>query len=283
MWRFLFFLLVMRVHALAQPVVKHFIQVADSKVYVEESGRGKALILLHAGNMDHRMWAQQVGKFSQRFRVINCDLRGCGRTQDGDSTYLQTDALLAVMDSLHIKTASFAGVSLGAVVATAFALAHADRVDKLVLVSPGLIGIDLNHDSALVRYSRIMEKAEADHDMMAYTEAFVKAWVDGPVRNPTEVNSQVRKIAFSMAYENKAKRKPGVHLGFTYEPAQLQQLPNLRLPRLVIAGAKDMKDILLIAEAHRKQGARVVILPWVAHMLNMEQPAAFNKLVMDFL
>ena len=151
MYRIILFLLLIPPAVLAQRVTRHLIPVADSKVYVEESGKGKALILLHAGNMDHRMWEGQVGVLSKRFHVINCDLRGCGLTQDGDSTYLQTDALLTVMDSLGIGTASLAGVSLGAVVATAFALAHADKVNKLVLVSPGLIGIDLNHDSALAR------------------------------------------------------------------------------------------------------------------------------------
>ena len=284
MCRFLLsILLLLHGAASAQAVLKHTILVADSKVYVEESGKGKTLLLLHAGNMDHRMWDGQVNEFSKRFHVINCDLRGCGLTQDGDSTYLQSDALLAVMDSLHVQKASLAGVSLGSVAATAFALAHPERVDKLVLVSPGLIGIDLNHDSALVRYSRQMEEAEKNHDMTAYTELFVKAWVDGPARKPGELDGAIRKKAFQMAYENKSKRKPGVHLGFIYEPTQLQQLAQLRMPILVITGKKDMKDIRMIALEYRKKGARLVVLPSAAHMVNMEQPAAFNKVVLGFL
>lgn len=283
MYRFLLLSFIIHSAVSAQTVIKHTVQVADSKVYVEESGRGAPLLLLHAGNMDHRMWAGQVAVFSKRFRVINCDLRGCGLTQDGDSTYLQSDALLAVMDSLHIRKASLAGVSLGSVAATAFALAHPERVSKLVLVSPGLIGIDLDHDSVLVNYSRQMEEAEKNNDLMAYTELFVRAWVDGPVRKPEELNSAFRKRAFQIAYENKANRKPGVHPGFEYEPTQLQQLSRLHMPILVVVGNKDMKDIVMIATAHRKNGAKLVVLPAAAHMVNMERPAAFNTAVLGFL
>ena len=284
MYRFLLLLFLTIHHAVsAQTIIKHAIQVADSKVYVEESGKGSPLLLLHAGNMDHRMWDGQVAVFSKRFRVINCDLRGCGLTQDGDSTYLQSDALLAVMDSLHIRKASLAGVSLGSVAATAFALAHPQRVDKLVLVSPGLIGIDLDHDSVLVNYSRQMEEAEKRNDLMMYTEWFVRAWVDGPARKPGEPDSAFRKKAYQIVYENKTKRKPGVHLGFEYEPTQLQQLPRLHTPILVITGKKDMKDIRMIAGAYRKNGAKLVVLPSAAHMVNMEQPDAFNRAVLKFL
>lgn len=284
MYRNLFlFLLVVQQASLAQPVIRHAITVAGSQVYAEENGHGEALILLHAGNMDHRMWEAQVAPFSKHFRVISCDLRGCGLTQDGDSTYLQSDALLAVMDSLHIQQASFVGVSLGAVAATDFALAHAGRVKKLILVSPGLIGLDLNHDSALVRYSRQMEVAYKKGDTLAYTELFIRAWADGPHRRPGQVDSAFRRKAFAMAHENVAKRKPGVHPGLTYEPSQLQQLPQLRMPMLVITGAEDMIDIHMIAQEYKKHGARLVVIPNAAHMVNMERPVAFNRLVLDFL
>lgn len=267
----------------AQPVNKRFITVADSKVYVEESGHGAAIILLHAGNCDHRMWDNQMKKFNKYYRVITCDLRGCGLTQDGDSTYLQSDAILAIMDTLKIKSASFIGLSLGSVAATAFALTHPEKVDRLVLASPGLTGIDLNHDSALTTYSRQVAEATAKHDTAGMAEAFVQAWVDGPSRRPEEVDKDVRTKVFEMAYQNIAKRKKDVHIGLAYKPTQLEQLPELKMKILVIAGKKDMKDILMIAEVLKKYGAEVVLFPNAAHMVNMEQPERFNEEVLKFL
>lgn len=267
----------------SQPLIKHFIPVADSKVYVEETGIGPAVILLHAGNMDHRMWDGQVTVLSKQYRVINCDLRGCGLTQDGDSTYLQSDAILAIMDSLNIKKASFVGSSLGAVAATDFALTHPGRVNKMVLASPGLIGINLEHDSTLVNYQRQMATAFEKHDTIAYTELFIRSWFDGPYRKPSAVNKAVRKKAFTIAYETIRKRKAGVHLAFNYEPTQLERLQELHMPVMVIAGAKDMNDILMITDAWKKAGATTIVLPNVGHLLNMEQPILFSRYIFSFL
>ncbi len=269
--------------AAAQEAGTHYIPVADSKVFAAESGSGDALILLHAGNMDHRMWKEQVPVFSKKFRVITIDIRGCGNTQDGDSTYLQSAAIAAVMDSLRIAKASFAGVSLGAVAATDFALTYPARVNKLVLVSPGLIGLDLIHDSMMTRAYRQMDAAWKQGDTLQYINLFVNVWVDGPNRKPAGMNQAVRSGAFAIASENIRKRKAGVHLGLNYQPTQLQQLPSLKPPVLVITGSLDVSDILLIAAEYKKNGAKTIMIPGVAHMLNMEKPALFNKEVLNFL
>ena len=71
------------------------VPVADSKIYVETHGNGQPILFLHAGNMDHRMWLDQVKAFEKTYRVILLDLRGCGATVDGDSTYWQSDAIKA--------------------------------------------------------------------------------------------------------------------------------------------------------------------------------------------
>ncbi len=267
----------------SQLLIKHLIPVADSKVYVVESGKGPVVILLHAGNMDHRMWAGQAPVLNKKYRILNCDLRGCGLTQDGDSTYLQSDAILAIMDSLHAEKPAFVGVSLRAVAATDFALAHPGKVSKLMLVSPGLIGINLEHDSALVRYQRLMAAAFEKGETIAYTEAFITSSFDGPYRTPAQVNQTIRKKAFTIAYETIRKRRAGVHLGFMYQPTQLERLPELRMPILVIAGKNDMQDILMIADVWKRAGATTLILSHVAHLLNMEQPSLFNKHLMQFL
>ena len=267
----------------AQPSAIHYIQVADSKVYVEERGKGEALILLHAGNMDHRMWKPQQAAFSRHYRVITIDLRGCGYTQDGDSTYLQSLAIAAVMDSLHIQKASLIGVSLGAVAATEFALDYPERVHRLVLVSPGITGIDLNHDSTLVKYYRQMNTAWTRHDTTAYINLFINAWVDGPFRNPSDMNQAVRKEALTMASDNIRKRREGVHLGFTFEPDQLHRLDSLQAPVFVVTGDQDMCDIKIIASEYKKHGAETVVIKDVAHMVTMEKPKEFNHAALFFL
>ncbi len=283
---FLLTLLLVSFYALccvAQLTKTHLIPVADSKVYAEERGSGETLVLLHAGNMDHRMWKYQLDAL-KRYRTVAIDLRGCGDTQDGDSTYLQSAAIAAVMDSLHIQKASLAGVSLGAVSATEFALDYPERVDKLVLISPGMTGIDLNHDSTLVRYYRLMDSAWKRHDTTAYVNFFANAWIDGPLRKPEAMDKRIRQELLLMASHNIRKRREGVHLGFTFEPDQLHRLNSpLQAPVLVIRGSLDMVDIKMVADEWKKQGAKVVVIPGAAHMVNAEKPKAVNEQILSFL
>jgi len=166
--------------AVGQTVRQHWIRVADSKMYVEESGQGPALLLLHGGLLDHRQWAPQVKAWSRHFRVLNCDLRKHGLTQDGDSTFLSSDGLVRVLDSLGVPKAYVLGHSLGGVAALDLALAHPERVSRLVLAAPGLIGYDLDRDSVLARNGRQENAARQRHDTLAYAEYFVRSWIDGP-------------------------------------------------------------------------------------------------------
>src|SRR6185295_15737250 len=125
------------------PVTKTgFIAIADSKLYYETTGEGDAIVLLHGGFMDRRMWDDQVDEFSKHYRVITCDLRGHGATTDGDSSYFMYEAIRILLDTLHEKKAIVAGLSLGAMIATDFAIVYPQYVDKLVLVTPGLNKLD---------------------------------------------------------------------------------------------------------------------------------------------
>ena len=69
-----------------------------------------------------------------------------------------------------------------------------------------------------------------------------------------------------------------------YVPA-LVRLAEIRAPTLVLVGDHDLDDKVAEAEqlAAAIFGARAVVIPGVAHMLNMEAPEIFNRLVLDFL
>jgi pimeloyl-ACP methyl ester carboxylesterase len=60
---------------------------------------------------------------------------------------------------------------------------------------------------------------------------------------------------------------------------------EIRVPTLIVVGDGDVPDILACSTVLEEgiAGARKVVLPGTAHMLNMEQPDAFNRVVLDFL
>ncbi len=108
-----------------------------SGVEYDLAGEGDALVLLHAGIADRRMWDPQWAAFAERYRVIRADARGFGATSAPDGPYGHHLDLAAVLDDAGVERAHLVGVSLGAGTAVVFALAFPDRVRSLVLVSPG--------------------------------------------------------------------------------------------------------------------------------------------------
>ena len=268
----------------AQAVRPHYIRVADSRIYVEESGHGPAL-LLHGGLLDHRQWAPQVAVWQRHFRVLNCDMRKHGLTQDGDSTFLNSDGLARVLDSLGVRQADVLGHSLGAVAALDLALAHPERVRRLVLAAPGLIGYDLGRDSALAANGRREAAARQRHDTLTYAEYFVRSWVDGPRRQPTQTPPAVRAQALRLVRESLTRHQWATHLKFSYEPPARTRLGEVPARTLVLVGSADMQDILDISQelSQRLPHARRVVLPGAAHLLNLEQPRRFTREVQAFL
>ncbi len=78
--------------------------------------------------------------FAKDYRVITCDQRGHGRTIDGDSSYFMHEAVRMLLDSLQVRRAVICGLSMGAMVATDFAIEYPDYTQKLILLVPGLNG-----------------------------------------------------------------------------------------------------------------------------------------------
>ena len=55
-----------------------FVSYAGSKLYFEDAGNGDAIVFLHGGLTDHRMWSHQTEALKDKFRVVTVDLRGHG-------------------------------------------------------------------------------------------------------------------------------------------------------------------------------------------------------------
>ena len=101
-----------------------------------EKGRGPALILLHGNGEDGSYFSHQMEAFSDRYRVIAVDTRGHGRTPRGDAPFTIrqfADDLLAFMDAQGLAKADILGFSDGGNIALVFALAHPERVGRLIL------------------------------------------------------------------------------------------------------------------------------------------------------
>jgi pimeloyl-ACP methyl ester carboxylesterase len=110
-------------------------------MYYEEAGAGEPLVLLHGATgtleMHSAGWGGLVGALAERYRAIQVEHRGHGRTDNpaGWLSYEQIgDDLAAFIEALGLAPAHVAGVSDGGIVALALGMARPDLVRSLVLV-----------------------------------------------------------------------------------------------------------------------------------------------------
>ena len=115
-------------------------QIGRNEIFYQVFGQGSPLVLIHGGGADHRMWREQVDYFKKEYKVVVYDIRGHGRSNFEENDRPDINDLEILADELGLKKINLAGLSLGAILALDFALANPARVEKLILLSPGLIG-----------------------------------------------------------------------------------------------------------------------------------------------
>jgi len=125
------------------PVTERRVELAGVSTALLESGEGPPVVLLHGQGGWSGMWLPVVADIKATHRVIAADLPGLGGSELPDGP---PDAarVLAWLDALVRHTCpappALVGASLGASIAARFAIAHPDRVSRLVLVDAGSLG-----------------------------------------------------------------------------------------------------------------------------------------------
>jgi pimeloyl-ACP methyl ester carboxylesterase len=151
------------------------------------------------------------------------------------------------------------------------ALAHRDKVDRLVLVAAGLPAWDWTEE--MRGYFEAEEAAIESGDLDAATEVNMEFWVKPEHRD--EVRPQQRRaLELQTAHEEPELIWP-----------ELGSLSKLEMPTLVIVGADDHGDFHAIAE-HLASGipdADLAIVPGAGHLVGVDQPEELNALLLEFL
>lgn len=261
---------------------REFAPVNGARLAYQMAGQGRPLVLIHAGIADSRMWDEHFEEFSRHFRVIRYDIRGFGQSVMPAGTYADHDDLFGLLTALSIAKASILGVSFGAKIALDFALDHPDMMEALVLTSPALGG---RTPSALSQQQDDeIDAVYETGDLAGAVELELRRWVDGPNRTPGIVDQAVREKVREMdSYNFDLAGEEGVQQPL--DPPAAGRLGEIRTPTLVIVGDGDVPDTLENAETLSAgiEGAQKKVIHNTAHMLSMEKPQEFNRLVVNFL
>jgi pimeloyl-ACP methyl ester carboxylesterase len=263
-----------------------YIEQSDGRLYYEEAGEGAPLVLGHAGFVDSGMWDPQWETFAQRYRVIRYDMRGFGKSDPAPGPRNRRDDLLQLLQHLQVARAALMGCSMSGTLMLDFALEHPEMAQALVIVSSSPSGYQPAGDPPPELLE--MFPAAKQGDTARVSELQMRLWIDGPKRQPGQVNPQVRQRASEM---NRIPVERGTFFIADLQPADpldppaIARLGSVQAPTLILAGALDYPTTILAADimADGIPGARKDLFAHSAHLPNMEQPDEFTQVALHFL
>jgi len=258
-----------------------YLDVGDSKIYFESHGEGPTVIFMHDGLLHSEVWDGQLAAFSGEYRSIRYDRRGYGRSDTPTTPFSNENDLLKLIDANDIDRAVLVGSSSAGGMAVNFALKHPDRVSALVLVGAVVDGLGFSdhflqrnmNNTGTEEVGRI-ERWVADPWLVAPQNTVTKARVRELLEsNPHDLAFEKFQLAYDYANLN-----PKSELA-------LKRLHEIKVPTLIITGSADIPDVHAHAGALEAgiQGAKREVIADVGHLSYMEDPAAFNAVVLHFL
>jgi pimeloyl-ACP methyl ester carboxylesterase len=252
---------------------------SGAKTHYQDTGSGKdVVVLLHAFPLHSGMWARQVASLSPRFRVIAPDYPGLGKSTprpEPSTMEALAEQVLGVLDTLRVDRAVVAGLSMGGYLALEI---HRRR--------PGLFrGLALCDT-----------KAGADTpEGAAGREAFAKNalekglhWVADEMTpkllRPQPDAAAVKEVRHLIGQGTPAG-VAAAQRGMAKRVDSTATLGTITCPTLVVVGAED--GLTPPAEAEKMvagvKGARLAKIAGAGHLANIENPAEFDRVLLEFL
>ena len=237
----------------------------------QASGAGPAVLLSHGYSATRHMWDDQHAALGEQHRVISWSMRGHGETESpADPAQYSADLTVADMRALlahlGVERAVIGGLSLGGYVSLAFYLAHPEMVRALVICDsgPGY----RSADARAAWNQRAQERATA-------LEA-----------RGLEALGKSREVRESLGLHRSAQGLAHAARGMLAQEGSrvIDGLSRIAVPTLIIVGDQD-QPFLAPCEYMAKKipGARLEVIRGAGHSSNLDQPEAFNRVLLDFL
>lgn len=256
------------------------IEVAGLRIAFERAGEGPPLVLLHGILGDRRVWRRQLDDLSDEFAVVAWDAPGCGRSSDPPETFRlpqYADCLAGFVDALGLRRPHVLGLSLGGALALELYRRHPTVPMTLVLASAyaGWAG-SLPAEVVEQRLRQCLREADQPPDQ------WVPGWIPGLLTESAPAELVAEVVAMMSEFHPAGYRA----MAYAVAEADLRDvLPHIDVPTLLLYGDADQRSPLNVAEdLHAKvPTSRLVVLPGVGHLSNVEAAAPFNAEVRIFL
>ena len=245
-------------------------------------GTGECLVFLHGLGSTRESWSDQIEFFSNRYCAIAWDARGYGDSGDvaGERNFAVDFAsdLARILDRLGVQRAHLVGLSMGGIIAQCFYHQHPDRVATLTLAdtfeSFPTLGEAAVAGFLKARLQPLIEGATPADLAPGAVNALL-----APGANP---HARARLLHTLSTLRSDPYQR--TLLAMAHQHA-LGPLSAIGVPTLVLTGELDRLAPVAIAQAIAAgiAGSQLSILPGIGHLTNLEDPAAFNATLAQFL
>jgi pimeloyl-ACP methyl ester carboxylesterase len=259
------------------------------KLYVEEAGEGTPILFIHEFGGNHASWEPQLRHFSRRHRCITYAARGyppsdVPESVEAYSQALAADDAVAVLDALKIDKAHIVGLSMGGFCTVHFGLRTPERARSLTVAGAGY-GCEKEHEE----YFRGVSLEVADNFEKQGAKEFSRIYALGASR----VQFQNKDPRGWQEFADRLATHSDCGAANTMRGVQARRpsfydledgLKKMMVPTLVVVGDED--DHCLQPGIFLKKtipACGLSVFPKTGHTLNLEEPAAFNALLAEFI
>ncbi len=255
----------------------------------EEAGSGFPMIFVHEFAGDARSWEPQLRYFSRRYRCIAYSARGYPPSDvpgdpDAYSQEHARDDIETVLRSLAIERAHIVGLSMGAFATLHFGMAYPAMAASLVAAGVGYGALPDARAIFAAEVEALAARIRAE-GMAVVAETYARgptrlAYLEKDPRGFAEFAGQLAEhstegSAFTML--GVQRRRPGFH-------ELADRLRAMTVPTLIVCGDED--DPAIEPSVYLKRtlpAAGLIMLPRTGHTINLEEPDAFNRAVLEFV
>ncbi|MFK4872459.1 alpha/beta fold hydrolase [Novosphingobium sp. ZW T3_23] len=241
------------------------------------AGTGTPLVLVHGFGGSRHDWEPVEAALPAGLPLIAYDQRGFGdSSHTTGQPYSHAADLMALLDELDIERADLCGLSLGGGTVLNFALNHPERVRKLVLVSPLMVGWSWSEDW-IARWKAIGRAARGG-DLVTARDL----WWNHPLFETTrEGDGAARLRAGIEAFHG----RQWVQDDHRPELPEVDRLTELAAPTLLLTGSHDTEDFRLMADLIDAASEYVTRIDFqgFGHLLNLEVPQQIAHEIAGFL
>lgn len=255
-----------------------WVDVDGGRLYVESTGDGTPLLLVHGWPLDHRLFEPQVRALKVRHRVVTYDRRGFGISQAAPGLDREAGDLARIIEALSLGRVHLLGMSQGARIALRFALAHPPLVRSLLLQGPAVDGFEPEEAPGeripIEDYARLARAGRVDE--------VGRLWLAHPMMTRAG-GAETRRLLDAIMRDYRgadllAERRSSPPVSV------LDEITAFRRPCLLLTGAHETAA----RRAHAGKllelmpDCRQVLLEQSGHLSNLSEPEAYNRHVSGF-